>query len=115
LLSVAINELILAYWRFAKSHYVKDGEPTRTLPGIRATRSECLVTSIRTTPDVQFDLLAGSLLRRGQPVLVYIGSVLIARSSCRFVERRGFGQAAGYRHVSLIKAPSSAAVAPERE
>jgi hypothetical protein len=32
----SINELILAYWRFAKSHYIKDGDPTSTLPGVRA-------------------------------------------------------------------------------
>ena len=32
----AINDLILAYWQFAKSHYVKDGKPTDTLAGIRA-------------------------------------------------------------------------------
>jgi hypothetical protein len=32
----SVNDLILAYWRFAKTHYVKDGKPTDTLPGIRA-------------------------------------------------------------------------------
>ena len=31
----SINDLILAYWQFAKSHYVKDGKPTDTLTGIR--------------------------------------------------------------------------------
>ncbi|MGA2065931.1 MAG: hypothetical protein ABSG86_13240 [Thermoguttaceae bacterium] len=32
----SINELILAYWQSAKSHYVKDGKPTDTLIGIRS-------------------------------------------------------------------------------
>jgi hypothetical protein len=30
-----VSQLILAYWSFAKSHYVKDGLPTRELEGIR--------------------------------------------------------------------------------
>ena len=34
--AISVNELVLAYWRFAKSHYVKDGQPTGTLIGIRA-------------------------------------------------------------------------------
>ena len=33
--SLSINDLILAYWQFAKSHYVKDSKPTETLTGIR--------------------------------------------------------------------------------
>jgi integrase len=30
-----VNELILGYWQFAKTHYRKDGQPTRALEGIR--------------------------------------------------------------------------------
>jgi peroxiredoxin len=30
-----IKHLIIAYWRFAKSHYVRNGQPTGTLAGIR--------------------------------------------------------------------------------
>ncbi len=30
-----VNDLILAYWQFAKSHYVKDGEPTKEVEAIR--------------------------------------------------------------------------------
>ena len=30
-----VNELILAYWRYAKSHYVKDNAPTREIEGIQ--------------------------------------------------------------------------------
>ena len=33
--SLSINDLVLAYWRFAKSHYVKDGKPTPTRDSIR--------------------------------------------------------------------------------
>ncbi len=32
---LSVDDLILAYWRFAKSHYVKDGSPTREIEGIR--------------------------------------------------------------------------------
>jgi integrase len=32
---VTINETILAYWRHAKTHYLKNGQPTRALEGIR--------------------------------------------------------------------------------
>ena len=30
-----INDLVLAYWQFARSHYLKDGKPTVTLDSIR--------------------------------------------------------------------------------
>jgi integrase len=30
-----VNETILAYWRQAKAHYVKDGQPTRAIESIR--------------------------------------------------------------------------------
>jgi hypothetical protein len=33
---ITINDLILTYWQFAQSHYLKDGKPTETLAGIRA-------------------------------------------------------------------------------
>jgi integrase len=33
---LSVNQLILDYWRFAKSHYLKDGKPTDTLTGIRS-------------------------------------------------------------------------------
>ena len=33
--AILVDDLVLAYWRFAKSHYVKDGEPTGTLTGVR--------------------------------------------------------------------------------
>jgi site-specific recombinase XerC len=33
--SLSVNELILGYWRFAKSYYVKDGRPTKELAGLR--------------------------------------------------------------------------------
>jgi integrase len=33
---LTVNDLILAYWRFAKSHYVRDGKPTTTVDSIRA-------------------------------------------------------------------------------
>ena len=33
---IQINALILAYWQFAQSHYIKDGKPTGTLAGIRS-------------------------------------------------------------------------------
>ena len=32
---ISVNETILAYWRFAKSHYVKNQTPTRELEGIQ--------------------------------------------------------------------------------
>ena len=32
---VTVTELILAYWKFAQSHYVKDGQPTGAIPGIK--------------------------------------------------------------------------------
>ena len=34
---LTINELIARYWRFARSWYVKDGEPTDAIYGIRVT------------------------------------------------------------------------------
>jgi integrase len=34
--AILVSELILAYWRFAKSHYQRAGKPTGTLVGIRA-------------------------------------------------------------------------------
>jgi len=33
--TISVSELILAYWRFAKSHYQRAGKPTGTLVGIR--------------------------------------------------------------------------------
>ena len=33
--AILINELILAYWQFAKRYYVKDGEPTKELTCMR--------------------------------------------------------------------------------
>lgn len=33
---VLTKDLILAYWQFAKAHYVTDGKPTTTLDGIRS-------------------------------------------------------------------------------
>ena len=33
--SLSVNETILAYWRFAKTYYMKDGEPTKELSGMR--------------------------------------------------------------------------------
>ena len=33
--SVSINDLILAYWQFAKTYYVRDGEPTKELACMR--------------------------------------------------------------------------------
>src|SRR5690348_9223465 len=33
---LTITELIARYWKFAKSHYVKDGEPTGELGALRA-------------------------------------------------------------------------------
>jgi integrase len=32
---VSIDEVILAYWQFAKSYYVRNGEPTKVLEGMR--------------------------------------------------------------------------------
>ena len=32
---VTVTELISAYWKFAQSHYVKDGQPTGAIPGIK--------------------------------------------------------------------------------
>jgi hypothetical protein len=32
---VSINEIILSYWRFAKVHYQKDGQPTKELACMR--------------------------------------------------------------------------------
>jgi len=32
---LTINEMILAYWRFAKTYYVKDGQPTKELACMR--------------------------------------------------------------------------------
>jgi len=34
---VTIAELALAYWRFAKRYYCKDGKPTSALDGVRQT------------------------------------------------------------------------------
>jgi len=34
---VTIAELALAYWRFAKRYYRKDGKPTSALDGVRQT------------------------------------------------------------------------------
>jgi len=34
-MELSINELLLAYWRFAQSHYVKDGKPTKELASVR--------------------------------------------------------------------------------
>src|SRR5208282_4013258 len=33
--ALTINDLILAYWRFAKTHYLKDGQPTKELVCMR--------------------------------------------------------------------------------
>jgi hypothetical protein len=33
---ISINELILTYWRFANSYYLKNGKPAGTLVGIRS-------------------------------------------------------------------------------
>jgi integrase len=35
-LGLTVNELILAYWKFASGHYVRDGKPTDEQHGIRA-------------------------------------------------------------------------------
>jgi hypothetical protein len=35
-LSISVNELILNYWRYAQSYYIKNDKPTPTLEGIRA-------------------------------------------------------------------------------
>lgn len=32
---ISVNELILAYWRFAEGYYVSDGKPTSELSGMR--------------------------------------------------------------------------------
>jgi integrase len=32
---LTVNELILAYWRFAEGHYLRDGRPTREMDNIR--------------------------------------------------------------------------------
>ena len=32
---ISVNETILGYWRYAKSHYVKDNAPTREIEGIQ--------------------------------------------------------------------------------
>jgi integrase len=32
---VTVTELLAAYWKFAKNYYVKDGEPTDELPGLK--------------------------------------------------------------------------------
>ncbi len=32
---ITITELVLAYWKFAQSHYVKDGQPTGATAGIK--------------------------------------------------------------------------------
>src|SRR5262245_37860611 len=34
---ITVSELILAYWRHAERHYVKDGKPTSQIPLIRRT------------------------------------------------------------------------------
>lgn len=34
---LTVDQLILSYWRFAKSHYVKDGKPTREVEAIRVS------------------------------------------------------------------------------
>ena len=34
-LHLSINELILAYWRFAETHYINDGEPSGELSNMR--------------------------------------------------------------------------------
>ena len=34
---LSINELILAFWRYAEIHYVKDGQPTGELDNLRAS------------------------------------------------------------------------------
>jgi hypothetical protein len=33
--ALSVNEMILAYWRFAKTHYRKDGQPTKELGCMR--------------------------------------------------------------------------------
>lgn len=35
LCEVTVTELIAAYWKFAQSYYVKDGQPTGAIPGIK--------------------------------------------------------------------------------
>ena len=32
---LSVNDVILAYWRFAKSHYVRNDEPTKEVEAIR--------------------------------------------------------------------------------
>jgi integrase len=39
-LPISVNETILAYWRSAKSHYTREGLPTRELPTIRESLQE---------------------------------------------------------------------------
>ncbi len=45
---LSVNELILAYWKYAMSYYVKDGKPTDETHGIRARcapLSSCMGTN----------------------------------------------------------------------
>lgn len=54
---VTVTELILAYWKFAQSHYVKDGQPTGAIPGIKVAL-RLLRQNYGPTPAVEFGPLA---------------------------------------------------------
>ena len=45
-----INELLVAYWDFAKAYYLKEGRPTGELNNIRDGRHAAWVTTRRSRP-----------------------------------------------------------------
>jgi integrase len=60
---LSVNELILAYWRFAESHYSRDGKPTRHLENIR-NALKSLRQLYGHTPAEEFGAAAAKTIRR---------------------------------------------------
>ncbi len=54
---ITVTELVLAYWKFAQSHYVKDGQPTGATAGIKVAL-RLLRQCYGPTPAVEFGPLA---------------------------------------------------------
>jgi len=76
---LTINELILAYYKYAQSYYVKDGRPTREVGNIRATmrrlRAMCGRTVAKDFGPRDFKLLRESLIHEGLS-RTYIGDCM---------------------------------------
>ena len=79
--SIAINKLIIVYWRFAKTYYVKNGQTTDELPGLKIAL-QVLKDSYGKTSVDDFGPLA----------LVALRNKLVERGNCRKYVNQNVGR-----------------------